>query len=70
MPSKQMTETKLDDLCYKGKGLTKAEREYISKTLTTAKLFYFVNTRYPPDPVLYLSMTKKQLIDELKYPRY
>ena len=70
MPSKITKQTKIDNLCYKMKALTKREREFINKSLTKQKLFYFVNTRYAPDPCRYIPMKKKELIEELKYPRY
>ena len=62
--------SKLDRLCYKDKGLTEKEREYVNKRLTKDFLYIYVNTRYTPNPVRYLKMTKQQLIDELKYDRY
>ena len=61
---------KLYKLCDKDKGLTKNQREYINKTLTKQHLFMFLNDRYAPDPLRYLRMTKKEMIEELKYDRY
>ena len=61
---------KINDLIYKDKGLSKKEITYLKNKLKKDALNLFVNLRYPVDPVRYDPMTKKELLKELKYPRY
>ena len=61
---------KIDELMANNKGLTAAERKYLSSHLTKEGVFDLVNARYAPDPQRYGKMSKRQLVAELKYPRY
>ena len=59
----------VNDLQRKEEGLSNSERAHL-KILTLGALRLFVNLRYPPDPLRYSPMTKKELLHELTYPRY
>jgi hypothetical protein len=61
---------KIAKLIYKEKGLEKKDRIFLNVNLKVKELRNFINLRYAPDPIRYDKMTKKQLVDELKYPRY
>jgi len=60
----------LDYLQYIDRSLTIKERTFINNKLNKRALLKFINLRYPPDPIRYDKMKKKELIEELKYPRY
>jgi len=60
----------ITELMYTMRGLTVNERKYINNSLKVGTLRAFVNIRYGPDPNRYDKMLKKQLIMELKHPRY
>ena len=60
----------ITELMYTMRGLTVFERKYINISLKIGTLRTFVNLRYAPDPQRYDKMNKKQLIMELKHPRY
>ena len=60
----------INKLTYLDRPLTKKERNRLGRSLNKQGLYFFVNLRYPPDPCRYDPMLKKDLLDELKYPRY
>ncbi len=60
---------KIDNLIYLNRKLNLKERKYINNNLNKRALNLFINLRYATDPI-YDKMTKKELINELKYSRY
>jgi hypothetical protein len=61
---------KLNSLIYIDRCLTNKEITYIKNLLNVNSLRLFVNLRYAPDPNRYDNMTKKDLLNELKFSRY
>ena len=59
-----------NDLMYIMRGLNQKEQNYINNSLKVSELRIFLNIRYAPDPCRYDIMTKKELLNELKYKRY
>jgi len=61
---------KIEPLIYINRGLTDIEIRRIARHLTKQDIRLLVNLRYAPDPIRYDKMLKKELLIELKYPRY
>jgi hypothetical protein len=52
------------------RGLTKEERHFLASKFTVSELNEMVNVRYAVDPQRYDKMSKKELVQEFRYPRY
>lgn len=62
--------SEINHLIYLERGLNGKEINYIKKMLKVDALRMIINLRYPPDPIRYDTMRKKNLLNELKYSRY
>ena len=61
---------KVEKLLYINRGLKLDERLYIYNKMKIGALKLFVYMRYGPDPIKYDTMTKRELIKELRHRRY
>ena len=61
---------KVEKLLYINRGLKPNERRYIYNKMKIGALKLFVSMRYGPDPIRYDTMTKRELIKELRHRRY
>lgn len=60
---------KINRLIYLNRGLKPKERACIGR-LNKSQINFILNLRYAPDPLRYDKMLKRELVWELRLPRY